>query len=61
MREDERRRIIKKKKMKMIRRERNDGGIDGEGGNDVLLGVEGRSRRNWSWMVRGRRVATGGE
>lgn len=33
----------------------------GEGGDNVLLGVEGRSRRNWSWKVRGRRVATGEE
>jgi len=30
----------------------------GEGGDDVLLVVEGRTRRNWSWKVGGRRVAS---
>jgi len=30
----------------------------GKGGGN---GREGRGRRNWSWKVRGRRVASGGD
>lgn len=58
---DERRRIRKKNKTKLVRIERNAAELVDGGGDGDLLVVEARGRQNWSWKVRGRRVASGGE